>query len=54
MIISNNVFPGGIAGILNTRLCSALAIHGIWFLAIPAGMTILNGAFIEYDKVELS
>ncbi|MDO8846534.1 hypothetical protein [Methylicorpusculum sp.] len=36
------------------------AIHGVWIRlrgltapAIPAGMTILNGAFIEYDKVEL-
>jgi hypothetical protein len=37
------------------------AIHGVWIRlrgltapAIPAAMTILKGAFIEYDKVELS
>ncbi len=30
------------------------SIPGAWIPAIPAGMTILDCAFIEYDIVELS
>ena len=30
------------------------SIHGAWFPAIHAGMTILEGAMMKSDKVELS
>jgi hypothetical protein len=30
------------------------SIHGVWIPAIPAGMTILDCAFMESDKVELN